>query len=211
VLTSPRGFMFEFEGFILAGGASSRMGQNKARLRLGGQTFVARVAAALHVIAPQVSVVSVRPDSAGSNLPVVPDVFRDCGALGGLHAALKACRASWAAVVSCDLPFVTGELLSRLATRATPAHDAVAPRQTDGRVQPLCALYRPAVCLARAEELLRAGELRPRVLLQHVRTRLVLPVELDDLPNSDLLLMNVNTPDDFARAQEIIERQTIDD
>ena len=181
------------------------MGRDKARLRLGGQTFVARIAAALHAITPQVSVVSARDTCAELNLPVVPDVFRDCGALGGLHAALKACRASWAAVVSCDLPFLTGALLSRLAPLATPAHDAVAPRQADGRVQPLCALYRPAVCLARAEELLRAGELRPRVLLQQVRTRLVLPVELDDLPNSDLLLMNVNTPADFARAQELIK------
>src|SRR5205085_11384931 len=95
VLTSRRGFMFEIEGFILAGGASSRMGRDKARLRLGGATFVARIAGALHTITPQVRLVSARPDSAELNLPVVPDLFRECGALGGLHAALKVCRASW--------------------------------------------------------------------------------------------------------------------
>ena len=207
VLTSRRGFMFEIEGFILAGGASSRMGRDKARLRLGGATFVARIAEALHTITPQVRLVSARPDSAELNLPIVPDLFRECGALGGLHAALKVCRASWAAVVSCDLPFVTGDLLNRLATLAAPEHEAVAPLQADGRVQPLCALYSRTACLARAEELLQAGELRPRVLLQQVRTRFVLPAELDDLSNSDLLFLNINTPADFARAQEIIKQR----
>jgi len=208
MLTSRLGFMFEIEGFILAGGASSRMGRDKARLRLDGATFVERIAQALSAIAPCVSLVSARPDSADLNLPVVPDVFRSCGALGGLHAALKACRAPWAAVVSCDLPFVTGALLLRLATFTALDCDAVAPVQRDGRVQPLCALYRSTVCFARAEQLLADGELRPRVLLQQVRTRFVVPDELNDLPNDDLLFLNINTPADFAQAQEIIEQRS---
>jgi molybdenum cofactor guanylyltransferase len=199
--------MSEFAGFILAGGASSRMGRDKARLRLDGATFVARIAAALHAITPEVKIVSARPDSADLRLAVVPDLFLGCGALGGLHAALTDCRAIWAAVVSCDLPFVNGDLLLRLVSLATSEFDAVAPVQPDGRLQPLCALYRAQVCLACAEQLLAAGERRPRVLLQQVRTRLVTPVELNDLPDADLLWLNINTPADFARAQEISEQR----
>src|SRR5947209_4498950 len=207
MLTSRRGFMSEFEGFILAGGASSRMGRDKARLQLGDKTFVAHIAEELHAITPRVSVVSARPDSADMKLPVVPDIFLACGALGGLHAALASCRAVWAIVISCDLPFVTGDLLARLATFIAPELDAIAPVQRDGRVQPLCAIYRTDVCLARAEQLLAAGERRPRVLLQQVRTRFVAPDELNDLPNNDLWWLNINTPADFARAQEIIEQR----
>ena len=96
-------FMFACEGFILAGGASSRMGRDKARLRLGAETFVARIARALAAIASEVSVVSARADAAEFGLPVVADIYSGRGALGGLHAALVACRAPWTAVVSLIL------------------------------------------------------------------------------------------------------------
>jgi molybdopterin-guanine dinucleotide biosynthesis protein A len=178
------------------------MGTDKARLSLGGLTFVERIAGALQAIAPDISLVSARPDSFKVSLPVVADIHRSCGALGGLHAALKACRAQWAAIVSCDLPFVTGELFDRLANFRSSDMDAVAPLQSDGRAQPLCALYSPARCLERVERLLQEGERRPRVVLQQARTRWVAPSELMDLRDAELFFMNVNTPEDYRRARE---------
>lgn len=196
--------MFDVEGFILTGGASSRMGRNKAQLCLAGRTFVARVAEALAVIAGRTSIVTVREEEAIWGLPVVMDIYRGCGALGGLHAALVACRAPWAAVISCDLPFMTGELLLRLATLRRADFDAIAPLQADGRPQPLCALYAREPCLESAERLLNSGELRPRVLLQQVRTRWVTADELADLRDAPLLFTNINTPEDYARAKSVI-------
>jgi molybdopterin-guanine dinucleotide biosynthesis protein A len=178
------------------------MGTDKARLSLGGLTFIERIAGALCVLAPEISVVSARPEKFNLSLPVVADIHRNCGALGGLHAALNACRTPWAAIVSCDLPFVTGELFARLGSFRNEETDAVAPLQTDGRPQPLCALYSPASCLERVERLLREGERRPRVLLRQVRTRWVAPSELIDLSGSELFFMNVNTPEDYRRARE---------
>lgn len=192
--------MPEIEGFILTGGASSRMGIDKSRLRIGEQTFVERIAEALSAVARSASVVSSRHAPEDFGLPIVPDVFQNCGALGGLHAALSRARADWIAVVSCDLPFVSGKLFERLASLASEAHDAVAPVQEDGRAQPLCALYRRGHCLAVAEELLRAGELRPRALLTRVRTFWVTPRMLSDLPRAELFFRNLNTPDDYERA-----------
>jgi molybdopterin-guanine dinucleotide biosynthesis protein A len=192
--------MSDIEGFILAGGASSRMGTDKSRLSLGGETFVGRVARALGPLAARVRLVSSRPDASSFGLPVVADIHENRGALGGLHAALKGCRASWAAVVSCDTPFVTGELLLRLASLRAAGVEAVAPRQSDGRVQPLCALYAAGPCLAVSEDLIREGELRPRVLLERVRTRRVAFEELTDLEGARLFFANVNTPEDYAEA-----------
>jgi molybdopterin-guanine dinucleotide biosynthesis protein A len=190
----------EIEGFILAGGASSRMGEDKSRLSLGGRTFVESAADALGAVAPRVSVVSSRPEAGAHGLPLVPDLRAGLGALGGLQAAFGACRAEWAAVVACDLPFVTGELLARLASLRSGDVDAVVPTQEDGRVQPLCALYRAGACLARVEEMIRAGELRPRMLLPLARARRVGFDELRDLAGSSRLFLNVNTPEDYARA-----------
>jgi molybdopterin-guanine dinucleotide biosynthesis protein A len=194
--------MPDLEGFILTGGASSRMGADKSRLVLGGKTFVARAAEALAAVAARTSVVSARESDADFGLPLVRDLFVGAGALGGIHAALASSRAPWAAVVSCDLPFVAGELFERLAALRGPAFDAVAPRQSDGRAQPLCALYARDVCLRTAERLLSAGERRPRALLAEVRTRWVEPAELADLDGSDRFFTNVNTPADYAVAAE---------
>lgn len=192
--------MADIEGFILAGGASSRMGADKALLRLGGDLFVERVGRALQSITGRVRVVSSRHEGAAFGLEVLPDRYEGRGAMGGLHAALAACDGAWAAVVSCDLPFVTGALLARLASLRGPGVEAVAPTQADGRRQPLCALYARDACLPVVESLIRADELRPRALLSRVRERPVAFEELADLDGSKLFFSNVNTPDDYRRA-----------
>ncbi len=192
--------MAEIEGFILAGGASSRMGEDKALLRLGGELFVGRAARALQSVAGRVRVVSSRHEAAALGLELLPDLYEGRGALGGLHAALAACEAPWAAVLSCDLPFVTGGLLARLASFRASVTDAVAPTQEDGRPQPLCAFYARDPCLRTAEDLIRMGELRPRALLRQVRTRWVRFEELEDLGGAGLFFRNVNTPEDYRRA-----------
>jgi molybdenum cofactor guanylyltransferase len=197
--------MSETEGYILAGGASSRMGADKAQLRLGGVTLVERAATALRAVAGRVHVVSSKADAAVFGLPVVPDLFRGLGALGGLHAALAHASAEWAAVLSCDLPFVTGALLERLASLRGPEFEAVAPLQPDGRPQPLCALYAPARCRRALEAQLRAGELRPRVLLARMNTRWAAWDELKDLAGAERFFLNLNTPEDFARARSILD------
>jgi molybdopterin-guanine dinucleotide biosynthesis protein A len=183
------------------------MGTDKARLVLGGQTFFERIASALQVVASTVSVVSSSREGDhhrvrlnGHTLPVVTDVFEKWGALGGLHAALASARAEWAAVVACDLPFVTGDLLLRLASLCAD-YDAVAPVQDDGRPQPLCAIYRTTACRPLIEKLIKGGERRPVTLLQSLRTRWVAFEELADLDGASRFFENVNTPEDYARAQ----------
>jgi len=190
----------DIEGFILAGGASSRMGKDKGQLKLAGNTFVARINEAMLSIASSTSIVGAKEDCARFGLQVVPDVYAGWGALGGLHAALHACRARWALVVACDLPFASAELFTRLASLCGN-FDAVVPVQMDARPQPLCALYRTAACRARAQELIEMQERRPRALLQAVNTRLVAWEELADLKDAAILLMNVNTPEDYAEAR----------
>jgi molybdopterin-guanine dinucleotide biosynthesis protein A len=192
--------MFEVEGFILVGGASSRMGTDKALLEFGGRNFVERIHAALASITTRTSLVGAKSEVATYPLlPTVPDVHIKWGALGGLHAALAACRAEWAAVVACDLPLITGELLVRLAS-LRENFQAVVPIQPDGRWQPLCALYRAAVCRERAEELIASGERRPRALLNQISTRRAAFAELSDLQGADLFFTNINTPEDYANA-----------
>jgi molybdopterin-guanine dinucleotide biosynthesis protein A len=184
-------------GFILIGGASSRMGRDKSRLLVQNETFVHLIARELAQVTEQVSVVG-RAEQDYPGLAVVHDLHRQWGALGGVHGALAACTAEWALVVACDLPRVKASLFHRLVSLRYD-FDAVAPLQPDGRRQPLCALYRVAACLQRSAALIESGERKPVALLQSVSTRWVQFAELADLPGAEDFFDNINTPEDYLR------------
>ena len=189
--------MEQIAAFILAGGASRRMGTDKAQLHIEQQTFTERIAETLLKITDSVTIVG--RDSDDSSLPSVADVYPKWGALGGLHAALAACSREWAIVVACDLPFVTAELFAYLATLRMD-HDAVVPIQQDGRPQPLAALYRVEPCLRQATALIEAGLRRPLDLLDSVKTRWVAFDELRNFARAQSFFVNINTPDDYDDA-----------
>ncbi len=198
--------MESIAGFILAGGESRRMGTDKWRLVLDGQSFVERIASEISAatalgISPVTVVGNLIADDAADTqmrLPTAPDVYPGWGALGGVHAALSACSAEWALVVACDFPFVTRELFVRLAS-LRDTFEAVAPVQNDQIPQPLCAVYRVEPCLRRAEQMIKSGERKPIALLQSVRTRWVSFSEIEDLAEAARFFDNINTPQDYDR------------
>jgi len=205
----------DIAGFILTGGQSRRMGTDKSQLMLNGESFLDRIAGKLAAATSSVAIVGQKATEGGRmpalpeqptpasppTIRYVPDVFPEWGALGGVHAALAACSAEWALIVACDFPFVTSELFTRLASLAAD-FDAVAPIQSDGIPQPLCALYRVVPCLIRAEQMIKTGERKPVALLQSVHTRWVSFDELRDLAGADHFFDNINTPADYARVSE---------
>ena len=189
--------MNDVEAFILAGGASSRMGTDKSQLLIDRQTFTERISETLLKLTDSVILVGRQLDT--SVLPTVPDIYPQWGALGGLHAALTACKRDWAIVVACDLPFVTAELFSFVASLRLD-HEAVVPIQPDGRPQPLASLYRVDPCRQRATELIEAGRRRPLDLLEAVKTRWVSFDEIRNLEQSESFFVNINTPSDYYEA-----------
>ena len=195
--------MDQIEAYILAGGASSRMGTDKSKLRIYEQTFTERIASTLIEITDLIRVVGQPPTS--TPFPTVQDIYPQWGALGGLHAALATCRHEWAIVVACDLPFVTQELFAHLMTLRAD-HEAVVPLQNDGRPQPLAALYRIDPCFQRATELIETGHRRPLDLLERVKTRWVPFEEIRNLDQSERFFVNINTPEDYDEATRGLSR-----
>jgi molybdopterin-guanine dinucleotide biosynthesis protein A len=212
--------MNNIEGFILAGGASRRMGRDKLKLRLQNKTFVELAANALDKITDgKISVVGNLPfDNLPVNLsadkiyelPVIADVQvkNSPAALVGLHAALAQCDETWSAILACDLPFVTGDLFERLVIFAADNdYDAVVPVQPDGRAQPLCAVYKCAACLQPIGELLSGDNWSLRNFLARVNTRFVEFEQLSDLQGSEFFFLNINTPENYLAAQKIYSDQ----
>jgi len=189
--------MDQFEAFILAGGASSRMGVDKSQLLIGNKSLTQHIANTLFNVSTSVTIVGRQPEDA--RFKSAMDVYPHWGALGGLHGALHACKSEWAFVVACDLPLITSELITRLANERND-NEAIVPIQQDGRPQPLCAFYRVDPCLERATELIEKGLRRPLDLLENVKTRWLAFSELDDLAQSQNFFVNINTPEDYYEA-----------
>ena len=191
--------MDQIEAFILAGGASSRMGSDKSQLLINNHSFVEHIANILFTVTNTVTIVG--HNSEDARLRVASDIYPKWGALGGIHAALNACQTEWAFVVACDMPFLTPELIQYLAQQRNQS-EAVVPIQADGKPQPLCAFYRFDPCLNRATQLIESGHRRPLDLLSSVTTRWVSFAELEDLVHSENFFVNINTPEDYYEATQ---------
>ncbi len=206
-----------FDGYVLVGGKSSRMGTNKASLRLGNQTFAERAVSALREIAfENVFFITgaMQDDEANRLLPAdilrIADTLPNRAALGGIYTALAHSHNEWTAILACDFPFVTKDLFVRFAELAKKSDGkiaAVVPIQSDGRAQPLCALYRTRDCLKITEKLMKSDEIYPaRRLAERVKTYRARFDEINDLPGSENFFRNVNTQADYLQAQNIFQQ-----
>lgn len=188
-----------FEGFVLVGGKSSRMGADKYSLKIGGETFLTRAVNALsEVCENRVKIVLNQTQTIETNQPIIRDVYENRGALGGIHAALKNCETKFAIILAVDLPFVTTEAIKNLAnfTLASNKYLAFVPRQTDGKPQPLCGIYRAGYCLPTLEKLLNENDSAS----VNDFLELIYPKYVDQnrLSDDENLLFNVNYPANFS-------------
>ncbi|HEV8484838.1 MAG TPA: molybdenum cofactor guanylyltransferase [Blastocatellia bacterium] len=188
----------DVHGFVTAGGRSSRMGKDKAWLEIDGRPMIQRVVEELRRVTPAVTVIANDPEYDRLGLPVLADLNPDIGPLEAIRVALAASLAPRVLLVACDLPFVTADLLELLLDRVESYQVAV-PLSSDGRLEPLCAVYSTEV-LEPVTELIRSGERKVSRLFDRVRTRLIPFEDLSQLAGAERFFINVNTPEDYARA-----------
>ncbi len=209
----------ETVGVVLAGGASRRMGMDKAALAVGGATLTARAARLLAGICPRVAIAD-RGRGLVPDLPCLPD-GPGAGPAAGILGAALAWPGHPLLVLACDLPEVPEALLRELARRAPAGGggdadgdgngdgcaedegeagaDWVVPRWERG-LEPLCALYRPAALAALAAGVARgvaaphrlgeAAGLRVRYLEGERLSRFGAPADV---------FLNLNTARDLER------------
>jgi molybdenum cofactor guanylyltransferase len=182
--------------FILAGGKSSRMGEDKAFLRVGGKTLLEIARELASKVCGHVSVVG---DRARFGPEAIEDIFPDSGPLGGIHAALTATRSDLNLVIAVDTPFLEPKFLKWMLHRAATNHSIVTvPRLVSG-FQPLCAVYRRSF-KAFAEQALKAGKFKIDLLYEKVRTQPITEAELNHLAFDLRMFDNLNTRAEFDRA-----------
>jgi molybdenum cofactor guanylyltransferase len=192
------------EGFILAGGESSRMGRDKALLELSGEALIVRTARLVESAAERCAIVGDTVRLEGLELLVIEDEFPGAGPLGGIATALRASEVEWNLIVACDLPYLTREWLEFLIGHAMRSDaDAVLPMNERG-AEPLCAMYHK-----RAESAIRAaldrGVRKVTDALADVRIKFIEPSQWKGFDSEGLLFKNMNSPADYEEAKLRLE------
>jgi molybdopterin-guanine dinucleotide biosynthesis protein A len=187
-------------GAILAGGQSSRMGQNKALMSLGGHRLIDRVVHVLEDIFAELLLVTNRPEIyADLGVRMVSDVFPEKGSLGGIYSAISHASTPYCFIVACDMPFLQAPVIRYLIEHIAD-HDVVIP-DVYGEMQPLHAIYNKT-CLAPIRQRLDANRLKIIGFLPDLRVRIVTRGEILPLDPALHTFQNLNTPEEFQAAEQ---------
>jgi molybdopterin-guanine dinucleotide biosynthesis protein A len=188
--------------FVLAGGKSSRMGSDKAFVQLNGETLLSRVLKLSGAVAGEVKIVGDAGKFATFG-PVVEDVYREQGPLGGIHAALSTSATELNLMLAVDLPFVVPALLKYLILRARESRALVTVARAGGRLQPLCAAYRREFAEV-AGDSLKKKKNKIDAIFAMVETCVIEEDELVHVGFSAAMFRNLNTPEELEKARSLL-------
>jgi molybdopterin-guanine dinucleotide biosynthesis protein A len=187
---------------IQAGGQSSRMGEDKGLVELCGKPMIQNIIDRLHPFADELIITTNRPGNYKKfGLQIFEDIYKNYGALAGLHTALSCASNERVFVIACDLPFVNASLFRFMKNmfEAKPV-DVVIPRTEKG-YEPFYAFYKRDKCLPLVTDAIESGKRR---LISWFENAMVHPIYEDQLrefdPNLDSFV-NINTPEDLEIAQ----------
>jgi len=195
----------DISSILLAGGKSSRMGKDKARLKLDGRMMILQsVANKLLTISDEIIVATDgrRYEDLNVSVKWVDDVYPLAGSLVGLYSGLRATGSDYALVVACDMPFLNLDLLRHMI--ALPRDYDILIPQIGDKLEPLHAIYSKK-CLEPAKRLLEAGHLRIIDMFPEVRVSYLPQEIIEKYDPEHRSFFNINSPDQMAEAKAIVE------
>jgi molybdopterin-guanine dinucleotide biosynthesis protein A len=198
---------------ILAGGLSSRFGQDKGLLQLAGKPLVRHVLnAVVNVVDEKIVVVSRREHvdiylkATGGCASILVDRGSTHSPLAGALTGFEEAQGEYSLLLPCDTPLASRDSLS-LLLELCPGRNACVPRWPNGYVEPLQAVYRTEPALEASKVALCAGKLNVQAMLDRLQcVRYVSTLVLQQLDPELRTFFNVNTPLDLKRAEQMLSR-----
>ena len=188
---------------LLMGGKSSRMGQDKAQLLLGGQPFWKRIAQELSACGRlYLSVSQTCDEKALEGYPIIRDVVPDCGVMGGLYSAFQAIEEDLLFACACDMPFLNRRFIRWMLNRWEEEvqkgrqWDGIVVCGDDGKTYATAALYHRRL-QGKLEENVHQRRLRMHTFVREEANMLLLP--MGEVTSFSRCFQNINTPEDYRR------------
>ena len=179
------------------------MGSDKGLLNLGGKPLINYAIEALSGLCSDIIISSSSSAYQEFGFQVVKDEFPGIGPMGGIYSALRQSKIDTNLVLSCDLPFVSKELLSFILKNA-PGFQVAVPWQGNRHYEPLCGFYSLSV-LSQMNTYIQKGNYKLPDLFEEVSiNRLIINNSMDFY--SEDLFFNVNSKHDLLTAENMMRR-----
>lgn len=186
------------EVFVLAGGKSSRMGQDKGLMLLHNKPMIKHLLDELGKLNLPVTIIANSNGYNALGYATIKDIVAEKGPMGGLLTALHYTKAEYVFLISCDMPFITCEIISKIISEVND--DEITVAYTQNKLNPLFAVYKSSLIKEVAKRIAE-GNLKMHQLIQSVNHK---PVDMDEyIVHQPDVFMNLNTMNDV----EIITEQ----
>lgn len=193
---------------VLAGGISSRFGQDKGVLELNHKSLIKHVVDTVRAVTDEIIVVANSPKRVekyaklvGPNVRFAIDLEQAKGPLVGALTGFVAARGSYALLLPVDVPFVSRDVVD-LLFELCHGRSAVIPRWPNAQIEPLHAVYHVQVALEAAKIAVGDGRLNVRAMIEGMRgVRYVSTLVIQELDPELKTFFNVNTPLDLKKAE----------
>ena len=185
------------------------MGEDKALKRFLGRPLIQRVVERLAPVADELIVTTNRPeDYSFLDLRLIPDLKPGRGALGGLYTAIASASNPFVAVVACDMPFASAKLIEAATNLMVQEGADVVIAKSEEGYEPLHAVYRRETCLPAIEAAIAADQWKVIAWFPEVKVRVLTSDEIKASDPTGLAFWNVNTPEEFEKAEELATSQS---
>ena len=191
-------------GVILSGGLNTRFdGENKAFISVGGRRIIDRLLDVFSDLFDEIILVTNHPELFLQwDLTIVTDIIDLRSSLTGIHTGLFYSNNPYAFFSACDTPFLKKELVEILVKQIEQKIDIIMPETAAG-FEPLCAIYSKR-CLKPAEDHLKANKVKIQWAFRSNRIKNIPENQLRTVDPELRSFLNINTPEDLVRAQEMI-------
>lgn len=180
--------------FIVAGGQSSRFGQDKSLFQCRGKTLIEHVVAAVRPVIDNITIIGGDAEKfAFLQIPCRGDLIPGLGPLGGLYTALHVSETERAFVFACDMPGLNSELIRFIAS-LSKGFDVTVPA-VNGKYEPLHAVYSKS-CITHIEKSIQDGNRRTIGFFDRVSVRSVTEDEIRAYADPKSVFRNINYRED---------------
>lgn len=189
-------------GIILCGGKSKRMGKNKALLKLDGKYIISHVIDTLLPFCDEILISSNKEDLDFLGYPIVNDIYDNIGPISGIFSALLKSKNEVNILLSCDTPFINKHLLTE-SLSIINEFDVVLP-EFDNFLQPMTGAFKKAIIPTIKREIMKGNYIPPRIFEKCNLNKL--KISSSSACYDEHLFFNINSPEDYLKAQEMIKQ-----
>lgn len=195
---------------VLAGGAGTRMGGIlKSSVPVGGKPILKRMYEIISGVFDETMIIAGTPDEfpyIPSHL-IIPDILKDKGPLGGIHAALRSTASDAVFIFAGDMPLISGDLIKRQMEKFKYSGSTILVPRTGKLIEPLHSIYRVSIVATLEHYISESRKLAIWDFYNFVEPDYFDLGDSEEIRNS---FLNVNFHEDILAAEKILEQREME-